>query len=49
MQALVSEIATQPELARIYWEQVVEPRREQLLFMSLRGSRLRGSIHGRGR
>jgi AcrR family transcriptional regulator len=30
MQGLISEIATQPELARVYREQVVEPRREQL-------------------
>src|SRR6476660_3117972 len=30
MQALISEIATEPELARVYREQVVEPRREQL-------------------
>jgi AcrR family transcriptional regulator len=30
MQALVSQIATEPELSRIYREQVVEPRREQL-------------------
>jgi hypothetical protein len=30
MQALVSEIATEPELGRIYREQVVEPRRRQL-------------------
>jgi AcrR family transcriptional regulator len=30
MQGLVSEIATQPELARIYREQVVEPRISQL-------------------
>jgi AcrR family transcriptional regulator len=30
MQALTSEIATQPELARAYRERVVEPRREQL-------------------
>jgi AcrR family transcriptional regulator len=30
MQALVSQIATDPELSRIYREQVVEPRREQL-------------------
>jgi AcrR family transcriptional regulator len=30
MQGLVSEIATEPELARVYREQVVEPRREQL-------------------
>jgi AcrR family transcriptional regulator len=30
MQALVSEIATEPELGRLYREQVVEPRRRQL-------------------
>ena len=30
MQGLVSEIATKPELARVYRERVVEPRREQL-------------------
>jgi AcrR family transcriptional regulator len=30
MQALVSEIATEPELARAYRERVVEPRRAQL-------------------
>jgi AcrR family transcriptional regulator len=30
MQGLISEIATEPELARVYREQVVEPRREQL-------------------
>jgi AcrR family transcriptional regulator len=30
MQGLVSEIATQPELARLYREQVVEPRISQL-------------------
>ena len=30
MQALASEISTQPELAREYRERVVEPRREQL-------------------
>jgi AcrR family transcriptional regulator len=30
MQALVSQIATEPELARVYREQVVEPRRAQL-------------------
>ena len=30
MQGLVSEIATDPELGRVYREQVVEPRREQL-------------------
>ena len=30
MQGLISEIATEPELAREYRERVVEPRREQL-------------------
>jgi AcrR family transcriptional regulator len=30
MQALVSQIATDPELGRVYREQVVEPRRAQL-------------------
>src|SRR5215467_4444253 len=30
MQALVSQIATDPELARVYRQQVIEPRREQL-------------------
>ena len=30
MQGLVSQIATEPELARVYRELVVEPRREQL-------------------
>jgi AcrR family transcriptional regulator len=30
MKGLTSQIATQPELARVYREQVVEPRREQL-------------------
>ena len=30
MQGLVSQIATEPELARVYREHVVEPRREQL-------------------
>ena len=30
MQGLVSQIATEPELARVYREQVVKPRREQL-------------------
>ena len=30
MQGLISEIATEPELARVYRDQVVEPRREQL-------------------
>jgi hypothetical protein len=29
IQALVSQIATEPELARVYREQVVEPRRAQ--------------------
>jgi AcrR family transcriptional regulator len=30
MQGLISQIATEPRLARVYREQVVEPRREQL-------------------
>jgi AcrR family transcriptional regulator len=30
MQALVSEIATEPDLGRVYRERVVEPRRQQL-------------------
>jgi hypothetical protein len=30
MQALVSEIATHPDLGRVYREQVVEPRRQTL-------------------
>src|SRR5262249_53403873 len=30
MQGLASQIATEPELSRVYREQVVEPRREQL-------------------
>jgi AcrR family transcriptional regulator len=30
MQGLISQIATEPDLARVYREQVVEPRREQL-------------------
>jgi Tetracyclin repressor-like, C-terminal domain len=30
MKALVSQIATEPELTRVYREQVVEPRRAQL-------------------
>jgi len=30
MQGFVSQIATEPELARVYREQVVEPRRAQL-------------------
>jgi AcrR family transcriptional regulator len=30
MQALVSQIATEPDLARVYREQAVEPRRERL-------------------
>lgn len=37
MQALVSEIATQPELARVYREQVVEARRAQLAPVIERG------------
>jgi len=43
MQALISEIATQPELAREYREQVVEPRREQLAPVIERGVR-RGDL-----
>jgi AcrR family transcriptional regulator len=30
MQGLISQIATEPELSRVYRERVVEPRREQL-------------------
>jgi AcrR family transcriptional regulator len=37
MQALVSEISTQPELAREYRERVVDPRREQLAPVIERG------------
>jgi AcrR family transcriptional regulator len=37
MQALVSQIATESELARVYREQVVEPRRAQLRPMIERG------------
>jgi AcrR family transcriptional regulator len=37
MQGLVSEIATHPELARVYREQVVDPRREQLAPVIERG------------
>ena len=37
MQALVSEIATQPELAREYRERVVEPRRDELAPVIERG------------
>ena len=37
MQALASEIATQPELARVYREHVVEPRRDQLAPVIERG------------
>jgi AcrR family transcriptional regulator len=37
MQGLISEIATEPELARVYREQVVEPRREQLTPVIERG------------
>jgi AcrR family transcriptional regulator len=43
MQALVSEIATQPELAREYRERVVEPRRDQLAPVIERGIR-RGDL-----
>ena len=37
MQALVSEIATEPELSRAYRERVVEPRRDQLAPVIERG------------
>jgi AcrR family transcriptional regulator len=37
MQALVSEIATTPELARVYREQAIEPRRRQLAPVLERG------------
>jgi AcrR family transcriptional regulator len=37
MQALTSEIATQPKLARAYRERAVEPRREQLKLVIERG------------
>jgi AcrR family transcriptional regulator len=37
MQALVSEISTQPELAREYRERVVDPRRDQLAPVIERG------------
>ena len=37
MQGLASQIATEPELARVYREQVVEPRREQLRSVIERG------------
>src|SRR5262249_60725261 len=37
MQGLVSEIATDPELSRIYREQVVEPRRARLAPVIERG------------
>jgi len=37
MQALVSQISTQPELARVYRERVVEPRRDQLAPVIERG------------
>ena len=43
MQALVSEIATEPELAREYRERVVEPRRDQLAPVIERGIR-RGDL-----
>jgi AcrR family transcriptional regulator len=38
MQGLVSEIATDPELARVYREQVVEPRWQQLSKVVERGT-----------
>jgi hypothetical protein len=37
MQGLVSQIATDPELARVYREQVVRPRRDQLAPVIKRG------------
>src|SRR5262249_1918706 len=37
MQGLVSEISTEPELARVYREQAVEPRRAQLAPVIERG------------
>src|SRR5580765_2022275 len=37
MQALVSQISTQPELARVYRERVVGPRRDQLAPVIERG------------
>jgi AcrR family transcriptional regulator len=37
MQGLVSQIATEPELARLYRERVVEPRRQQLAPVIERG------------
>jgi AcrR family transcriptional regulator len=43
MRALVSQIATQPELAREYRERVVEPRRDQLAPVIERGIR-RGDL-----
>ena len=43
MQALISQIATQPELAREYRERVVEPRRDQLAPVIERGIR-RGDL-----
>src|SRR5262245_18843083 len=44
MQGLASQIATDPELARVYREQVVEPRRAQLLPVIERGI-ARGDLH----
>jgi AcrR family transcriptional regulator len=44
MKGLVSEIATQPELARLYRERVVEPRRAQLAPVIERGIS-RGDLH----
>src|SRR4029077_6237797 len=43
MQALVSQISTQPDLARVYRERVVEPRRDQLAPVIERGIR-RGDL-----
>jgi len=37
MQGLVSQIATEPELARVFREHVVEPRRAQLRPVIKRG------------
>jgi AcrR family transcriptional regulator len=44
MQGLASQIATDPELARVYREQVVEPRRAQLQPVIERGI-ARGDLH----
>ena len=37
MQGLVSEVATDPELARVYQEYVVDPRRQQMQAVIERG------------